>query len=477
MEKTIYIETYGCSANQNNSEILAGILTQAGYLITNNQELADIIIINSCVVKGKTENKIKRRIQDLKQFAKNKLLVISGCMPETDAKALKKLNPGAIFLGTHHFKEIINLIRDYYGKKLDYEKQDKYLETKEEIKLSLPKMPQNKLISIHQISEGCLGCCTYCKTKLAKGQLHSYPLKQITTSIENDLKQGAKEVWITSQDNANYGLDWNNKSSISPQNISEKNSSAKLFIHTRYHNNNNNNNNNYQLPELLNKILNLKHNFKLRLGMMDPNNVVFIVDKLIEIYKNKKIYKFLHIPIQSASNKILKDMNRFYTIEQAEKIIEKFKSEIPNITISTDIIVGYPKETKEDHLKNISFLQTYKPDVFNLSKMSIHKGTGVWKQIQKGKLKPQETVGVLGIHKRAAELMDIHRKTALENKQKFLNKTLSVFVNKKISENLYEARDEYYNIVLINSKEKSLGKNIKVKIQNVGVHHMIGEMI
>ena len=311
--KIAYLETYGCSANQNNSEILAGILTQNGFIITKNQEIADIIILNTCVVKSKTESKIKRKIQDLKQFSntKDKLLIIAGCMPETDFKKIKKLNKNAIYLGTHNFKDIINIIKDQSEKKLDDKKQKEYLKNSCEIKLNLPKIPSNKLISIHQISEGCLGECSYCKTRLAKHKLFSYPREEIIKSIESDLKAGAKEIWLTSQDNAAYGLDRGSS----------------------------------ELPELLKEILNIKHKFKLRLGMMDLNNLIPIQKELIEIYKNPKIYKFLHIPIQSASNSVLKNMNRFYTIEQAEKIIKEFRKTFLNIVIATDIIVGYPTET------------------------------------------------------------------------------------------------------------------------------------
>jgi len=431
-QKTIFIETYGCSSNQNNSEIMAGLLSQAGFLITNNEELADIIILNTCVVKSKTESKIKRRIQDLK----SKKIIVTGCMPETDIKALKKLNRNLIFLGTHHFKDIVKIIRDYQERNLDDKQQNEYIKINDEEKLNLPKVPQNKLISIHQISEGCLGECSYCKTRLAKGKLFSYEKENIIKSIESDLQNGAKEIWLTSQDCASYGLDKNKDKS--------------------------------RLPELLRDILNLKHNFKLRLGMMNPNNVLPIIKELIEIYKNKKMYKFLHIPIQSASNSILKHMNRFYKIEEAEKIITSFQKEIPSITIATDIIVGYPTETQEDHNENLEFIRKFKPSVLNLSKFSKHK------QTQAGKLKelPNKIV-----KQRTTELMKEHRRTAEENKKVFLNKEVEAFIDKKISENLYEARDENYNIVLIKTGKENLGKNVSVIIKEAGVHHLVGEII
>jgi len=461
----IYIETYGCSSNQNNSEILAGILKQAGYEMTNNEKIADIIILNTCVVKSKTESKIRRRIQDLTKQSKRKLIIIAGCMPETDAKEIKKLNEKAILLGTHHFSEIPKLIRKYKENNLDWSEQNKFLDYQNEEKINLPKISNNKLISIIQISEGCLGNCTYCKARLAKGALFSYDIENIIKSIENDLKSGAKEIWLTSQDCANYGMDKpiseeNLNLSISSKNKGLINSSAKLSMHEGYQHKN------QQLPELLNKILSLKHNFKLRLGMMDPNNVLPILEELIKVYRNPKMYKFLHIPIQSASNKVLKDMNRRYEIEDVENIIERFRKEIPNITISTDIIVGYPTETKEDHEKNLNFIKKYKPDVFNLSKMSIHRGTPA------SELKP---INPLIMSKRASELMEIHRQTALENKKKFLGKTINVFVNIK-RQGFYEARDENYNIVIVVG-DKLFGENLKVKIKQVGVHHMLADLI
>lgn len=438
-QKTVYIETYGCSANQNNSEILAGILTSSGFMITTNPELAEIIILNTCIVKGKTESKIKRRVQDIKtELGKDKLLIIAGCMPETDSKSLKKISPNALLLGTRCIKDIKNLIRDYYGAQLNDKKSKEYISQENEIKLNLPKKPQNALISVHQISEGCLGNCSFCKTRLAKGKLFSYPEEEIVRSIESDLQQGAKEIWITSQDNAAYGLDKKTKKR--------------------------------ELPELLKEILSLKHKFKLRLGMMDPNNVLPILEDLIEIFKDKKMFKFIHIPVQSASDTLLKHMNRFYSKEEAEKIISSFRKEIPDITIATDIIVGYPTETEEDHKKNVEFINKFRPDVLNISKFSSHRATPA------GKLKIlQSSI----ISKRASELMEAHRISAKNNKEKYLNRICKVLIERRLpnSEQLHQGHDENYNIVIVKCDKAMLGKEIDVKITGFGVHNLIGEHI
>lgn len=435
MKNYCYIETYGCSANKNNSEILAGLLRSNGYEVTNNIKIAEIIIINTCIVKGKTENKIKRRIQDISKEYYDKLLIISGCMPETDFKQIKELAPEALMLGTNHYKDIIMLIKDHDENKLTDVRASTYLSKEREEKLLLPKISSNKLISINQISEGCLGECTYCKTRFAKGSLHSYPIDHIVKSIGSDLKNGAKEVWITSQDNASYGLDMKEKIPL--------------------------------LPELLKKILSLKHRFRLRLGMMNPDHVLPILEDLIDVYNDKKMYKFLHVPVQSASDNVLKTMKRKYSVSEVETIINMFKKEFPMMTFATDIITGFPTETSQDHKENIMFIEKFRPDVFNLSKYSSHKGTVA------GTL---PVLDIKTINKRATELMSLHRKTAQENKSGYKDKKINVFVNSKTKvPHTFEARDEDYNIVLISSTDKSiLGKNIEVKIKTIGVHHMIG---
>ena len=432
MQNFVYIETFGCAANQNNSEIMRGLLKQAGYELTNNQEIADIIIINTCIVKEKTQNKIISRIKNLPT---SKLIIVSGCMPETNFKEIQNLNKNLIFLGTHHFKDIIKLIKDFKENKLTAKQQLEYLTQRQEEKLILPKISNNKIISIIQITEGCLGECSYCKVKFAKHKLFSYDENNIIKQAENDLQQGAKEIWITSQDNASYGLDKDNKS---------------------------------KLPELLNKILNLNHRFKLRLGMMNPNNLLPIINEIIEIYKNPKIYKFLHIPIQSASDKVLADMKRKYKIKQVENIINKFKQEIPDITISTDIIIGYPTETEQDFQENLKFIKENQINVLNISRFSNHKELNL-------NLKPLKKQT---INKRNKEIMSLFRKITQQNKEKYLNKNLKVLINKKLSENLYEARDDNYNLIIINSEDKSiLGKSIDVNIKQTGVLQMLGKIV
>jgi len=339
----IYFETYGCQANKNNTEIMKGLVKTSGLEITNNPDIADILIINTCIVKEPTEKKIERRISDLRKKYKNKPLIIAGCMPEVRNERLQEQN--LYLLGTHHIRDICKLIRKIIERK--YNEED-FLSEKNEEKLCQPKISQRKDVGITQISEGCLNACTFCIVNKAKGKLFSYSQEKIIENIQNDIKSGAKIIHITSQDNASYGLD----------------------------------NGKQKLPELLNKILELKGNFQVKIGMMNPDNVLSILPDLIEIYKHKKMIKFLHIPLQSGSNKILKKMNRKYTTEDFLNIVKKFKREIKNLELWTDIIVGFPGETEKDFQETLKIIKKIKPDFINLSRYWALKGTPASKMKQ-----------------------------------------------------------------------------------------------
>lgn len=326
--KFIYLESYGCTANQNNAEIMKGIIMQSGLELTNNPEIADLLIINTCIVKSPTENKIKRRISDLQKLKKP--IIISGCMPE-----VRKLPDNLFLLGIHHVKDIAKLIKDISENNYS----SNYLSKKNEIKLCQPKIPQRNEIGITQISEGCLGNCNYCITKLARGNLFSYPEDRILENIKSDLKS-CREIWLTSQDNAAYGLDQDTN-----------------------------------LINLMKKILQLKGRFQVRLGMMNPEKVLPILSELIDIYKDKKMKKFLHLPLQSGSNKILKLMNRKYKVEDFLRIVKKFRQEIPDIFLSTDMIVAYPGEEEKDFQESLEIIKQIKPNILNVNKYWAMQGT------------------------------------------------------------------------------------------------------
>jgi len=409
----VYIETYGCSANQAHSEIMEGMLEANGLKIVKNYESADVIIINTCIVKTPTENRIRER---LKFFVKNfpsKKLVITGCA--ADVGLFKDIAPSAIFLSSHKPKEIVKII---LGKGNCEEKRKR----------------KNNLISIVEISSGCLGDCSYCIVKLARGKLKSKKPEEIFKEVKEAIEEGCKEIWLTSQDCGCYGLD----------------------IGTN-------------LAELVERIINIEGDFSIRMGMMNPTHIKPFIEKLSELYQNPKIYKFAHIPVQSGSDKILKAMKRGYSVKEFERIVKILRKNIPDITISTDIIVGFPGETENDFEKTLKFLKKVEPDIINLSKFEPRPKTEAAKMKQ---------VDKKIVKKRSKKIAEIIRKISERKNRKWIGKECEIVVTEKGKKGQqFVGRNEYYKPVIIESKDDILGEKIKVKIIEAGQSHLLGEIL
>ncbi|MBU4501445.1 MAG: radical SAM protein, partial [Nanoarchaeota archaeon] len=183
--------------------------------------------------------------------------------------------------------------------------------------------------------------------KQARGDLKSYKPKDIIKEVKKAVKESCKNIHLTAQDTGCWGMDTKEK-----------------------------------LSNLLNEVCKLLGDFEVRLGMANPNHIIKNLEELIKAYKNPKMKKFLHIPVQSGSNKVLKDMKRKYTVQQFNKIVKKFRKEIPEIHIATDVILGFPTETKSDFKKTFNLIKEIKPEVLNISRYGIRQGTEAAKMKQ-----------------------------------------------------------------------------------------------
>ena len=301
----VYIETFGCTFNQGDSQIMAGLLKENNAEIVEEAEDADVIIVNTCYVKHPTEQKVLNRIQGVQKEFPDKKLIISGCMVEIDPEKLKKAAPSAGWIGPRQIKSTVDVVESC----LDGESA-RIIGHGTDIKAGLPKVRFNPKIHIVQICEGCTGKCTYCCTRFARGRLQSYPVNIIKKEVEDAVKDGCVEIQLTAQDTAAYGKDIGKT-----------------------------------LAELINEITSIPGEFRIRIGMLHPKSIIGNVEELIEAFKHENVYKFLHIPIQSGNDSVLNDMNRGHTVAEFKEIISKFREEIPEISIATDVIVGYPTET------------------------------------------------------------------------------------------------------------------------------------
>lgn len=322
----VFIKNYGCAFNKIDTKNISYILSKMGYEITEDANLADLIFINSCGVKSTTQNKILSFVEEI---AKKKEVFLGGCLPrmvEISNNSIKVFDNNSIY-------KIPSLI---------FSEKTKILSSKKEDRIDKFYIENNEDSVILPLSQGCSNYCSYCSVKFARGRLKSYEEKRIINRIKEAIDKNCKIVHLTAQDTGAYGLDKHNIS---------------------------------QLPALLSKITKLKGNFKIKIGMMNPQHILPILDKLIQIYESDKIVKFLHIPVQSGSDKVLREMGRRYSIKEFKEIANRFRKEIPNIRISTDIIVGYPTETEEDFKRTLELIKEIKPDVLNISRFSARPGT------------------------------------------------------------------------------------------------------
>ncbi len=422
---SIYIESYGCSASQCEAEIMAGLLEVAGFDIIKNEKYADLIIIVTCYVKSPTEQRILFRIKQLKESYHDKKLIIAGCMPEGIYRTVVSIAPEASLVSTHHVKEIAQAVKKTLeGKRVEY------LGKSEEVKLCLPKIRKNPVIDIVPISSGCNSSCAYCCVRFAKGQLFSYPKDIIIKEIENSIKQGCKEVWLTSQDNASYGLE--DKSNLS---------------------------------ELLNEISIIPGKFLVRVGMMNPKNVLPILEDLINSYQKDKIYKFLHLPIQSGDDKVLDKMNRGYKVEDFLNIVKRFRKNI-NLNLWTDVIVGFPEETEEQFENTVKIIEEIKPDWTNVSKFGLRPKAPAEKLEQL----PRNIV-----NERSEKMSEIVRKISFERNKEWIGWEGPVLMSKRgKGPHQWLGRNLAYKLVMVESKENLLGKLVKAEIEKADFSHLIG---
>ncbi len=421
---TFYVETYGCAHNIADSERMSGILKSNQLEPVETLEQADVIIINTCTVKGPTENAFFTRLDSISKEFPNKAIIIAGCIPQSDPLKVKKYST----LGPRQYQNIAIAVEEALK-----HNQVHLLETGEMPPLNLPTIRKNPLIEIIPINLGCMSHCTFCKTKQARGDLKSYPIKDIVARAKQAIQEGVQEIWLTSQDTMCYGFD----------------------IKTN-------------LANLLQNLTNLEGDFKIRVGMGNPIHFKKIKDDLITILKHPKIYQFIHLPIQAGSNKVLKDMRRGNTKEEYINQIAALRNAIPNITIATDIIVGYPTETNEDFEETLSIVKQTRPDIINISRFWPRPKTPAAKLPPL----PQEIT-----RERTKQLTALFYTIAQEQNNYWLHHTTEIIISEagKLP-NQWIGRNQTYRPIIIEGQYK-IGDKLTVKITKATVFDLRAEIV
>jgi len=377
----------------------------SGYEITEKPEEADKIIIGTCVVIKHTENQMLKRIGELEKLGKD--LIVYGCLPGAREDLLKKFNVTKIKARDFDGKININ------GLSVNTE--------------NIPLIENTVTIPIAQ---GCTGHCTYCISKLSRGNLKSYDEELIIEKVRNAVKKGFREIRLSALDTASYGMDRGKT-----------------------------------LADLLEKVAGVEGDFRIRVGMMEPKNTLRIIDDLLEVYKNEKIFKFFHIPVQSGDDRILEMMGREYNSEDFIKIYDKIKNLFKHFTLSTDIIVGFPGEDDTAFENTIKIIEKTRPDILNITRFSPREGTIAYKMKQIPSITAKE---------RSKVLTDIHYNISLERNRELLGLDFDVIVTEKGKRNFLGRTDGYRPVILKNGE---IGKHYRVKITDAKPFYLYGEIL
>jgi threonylcarbamoyladenosine tRNA methylthiotransferase CDKAL1 len=428
MDKQVFIKNFGCSSNTADGEVLAGCLAKAGFQIVQSELEADLIIYNTCAVKGPTENRI---IDALKHAPKNKKIIIAGCLPKISFERLcsEAYFDGAV--GPAVGAEIVDVVKRVLAgeKVIDLES------AKEKPLLSLPRQKSNPVVSIVPVNFGCLGSCTYCCVIFARGHLRSYSIREVVERVRSDYAAGAKEFWITSQDTAAYGRDLG-----------------------------------ADLAELLTAIGCLPGDFRVRVGMMTPNLITEMQTRLITAFDNPKIFKFLHLPVQSGDDSVLQYMRRFYTAAEFKEIVKTFRTEFPQLTLATDVIVGFPGETEEAFENTLRLLEEVKPDVTNVSKFFARPKT-IAARMKEGLVGKEET------KRRSTVAAELAKRLSAERNQRWVGWSGEVLVDEKGKvEGSWVGRNFAYKPIVVKSTDNLLGKTLQVKVVDALGTYLKGEI-
>jgi MiaB-like tRNA modifying enzyme len=413
-----YQEFYGCTANKSDACLVRGILQKNDYEFVEDISDSDLIIIHTCTVIDTTEQRMLSRLKTFKNLGKR--ILVSGCMASVQEDLIKDIVPEALILPPQFSYQIVDLLD---GKLNNFIERDKTQFLKH----------YRDIIAPISIAEGCDFSCAYCITSIARGKLKSYPVNEIIQNIQSAVDQGCKEIQLTAQDTSSYGLD--RKSN---------------------------------LGLLLKDIRNVSGKFRIRVGMMNPFTCLNNIDSIIEGFNYSMIYKFLHLPVQSGNNIILKKMNRKYSVEEFIEIIEKFREKFPDITLSTDIIVGFPTESDGQFNDTIELLQKIKPDITNITRFSARPYT-VAKDL-KGRLKTET------VKKRSKELTDICNRISKEKNMSHIGKRYNVIITEHGKNETFVGRSENYKPIVIREKLR-LGDFVSVKIIDSSSSYLVASII
>lgn len=421
-----FIKTYGCQANEYDSELIASILEKYGAVATKSEEEADIVVFNTCAVRKNAENKFYGRLGALKKIKDQKkemIVIVAGCLAQKDYLKISNIGHVDIVLGTHRISALPQLLQELKNSK------NKIVDVNftGRVEPDIPPRRISKFSAYIPIMFGCDYYCTFCIVPFTRGKMQSRPKEEILNQVKDlDFKQYKEIIYIGQTVNA-YGID------------------------RKYE---------YDFADLLLDTVNITKNIKwIRFTSPYPTN---FNDKQIEVISShSKIAKHIHLPLQSGNNQVLRRMARKYTVEQFMEVIHKFRERNKYISFSTDIIVGFPGETDEQFMDTIELIKKIRFDQAFMFAYSEREGTKAATY--------QDRIPYRERLKRLYKLIETQNQITEEKNREYLGKVLDILVEGPTDKNpkKWEGRTETNKIVVFDQPNTDLtGQFVSVKITN-----------
>ena len=442
MSKKVFVRTFGCQMNDADSEVMERLLEKEGYGKNNSPEGADVMILNTCSVRHHAEDRALSYLAALKRVREENpstVFVLAGCVAQRlKSKIFEKIPFVNIVLGTDNILELPKLIKRAIEKP-----KERFLAT--EIKGDLPRLAKgfwsslaygcarsSELTGLVTIMRGCDNFCSYCIVPYVRGRERSRPVKDIVSEVKEKVARGCKEITLLGQNVNSYrfnGLDF---------------------------------------ADLLREVEKVDGLERIRFITSHPKDVS---EKLINtIGDSSKICEHLHLPAQSGSNRILEGMNRRYTREQYLELIDKLRMEIPKISITTDLMVGFPREKKEDFEDTLRLVQDVEFDAAFTFKYSTRPGTQAAKE--------KDDVPLEVKKERLAKLNELCEKMALEKNRRLMGKVEEVMVERLArKEKKLVGRTRGNKTVFFSGDGKSIGKLLPVEIEKAYTWSLFGRVM
>jgi len=404
-----YIEAYGCTLNFGEARELEEILADLGWDITSDSKECHLAVLVTCVVIETTENAMMKRVRELSSVPR---LIITGCMATACRAKAERIAPTALFVAPGDFDSF----RELVGGRVD----------------TARTLEASSACAIVPIASGCRGSCAYCITRFARGSLKSRPLERVRSSVLKAVERGRMEIQLTAQDTAAYGAD----------------------LCT-------------DLPSLVADICGLEHDFRLRIGMMNPSSALPLLNRLCEMYLHPKVYKFLHLPVQSGDDRILDRMGRGYTVDDFMTIVRRVRDGAPMLTLSTDLIVGYPGEDQEAHRRSLELIAKVEPDVVNVTRFSPRPGTraaGESPKIPGWKAK-----------ERSREITSLRFEVSLRKNEAWVGRECRALATERGKDESTILRTDEYKQVVVRERLR-LGAFRQVRVTEARPTYLVGEV-